>query len=266
MSRPYVLGHSQAELERLTAQARLLEPFTRRLFEDAGIGPGMRVLDAGCGHGDVTLLAAEQVGPTGEVVGLDNAPAAVEASRRRCASIPNVDVVLGDLAEVTFERPFDAVVGRTVLGYVADPVAALRNLRACVAPGGVVAFQEWDLDGVPHQTHAPLFARSARLVVDALRAGGFRTDLGLDLAALFQEAGLPAPWLGADIAIGEDLFELAAGLIRSLLGAIERFGLATAGELEVETLAARLRDEASRSRRPVIGMPFVRACARTPLS
>ena len=84
-------GSSTLRLERLSAQARLLEPFTRRMFEDAGIGPDMRVLDVGCGHGDVTLLAAEYVGPSGEMA---------------------------------FAEPFDAVVGRAVLGYVEDPVQA----------------------------------------------------------------------------------------------------------------------------------------------
>jgi ubiquinone/menaquinone biosynthesis C-methylase UbiE len=79
----YVLGHSAQELERLSTQARLYEPFTMQFFRDAGIKAGMRVLDVGCGSGDVSFLAARMVGPMGEVVGVDRAPAAVATATRR---------------------------------------------------------------------------------------------------------------------------------------------------------------------------------------
>ena len=64
-----ILGHTAQELERLNKQAALVEPFTRRFLEGAGISSGMRVLDVGCGGGDVSLLARELVGADGEVVG-----------------------------------------------------------------------------------------------------------------------------------------------------------------------------------------------------
>jgi hypothetical protein len=53
----YALGHSDRELARLGLQARLFDPLTRQLFRDAGIAPGMRVLDVGSGSGDVAFLA-----------------------------------------------------------------------------------------------------------------------------------------------------------------------------------------------------------------
>jgi tRNA A58 N-methylase Trm61 len=61
----YVLGHSERELERLRLQAQLIDPITRQFLIEAGIAPGMRVLDVGCGAGDVTFLAADLVGPPG---------------------------------------------------------------------------------------------------------------------------------------------------------------------------------------------------------
>src|ERR1700681_2988577 len=89
----YVLGHSDPELLRLTIQARLLEPITRRRYlQCAGITPGMRVLDVGCGTGDVALLAAELVSNSGEVVGADRAASAVAVARERAKarSVTNV--------------------------------------------------------------------------------------------------------------------------------------------------------------------------------
>ena len=77
----YVLGHSGRELDRLAAQARVLDPITRRFFHDAGIVPDLRVLDVGSGAGDVAFLVADLVGDTGEVVGVDRAPGALAAAR-----------------------------------------------------------------------------------------------------------------------------------------------------------------------------------------
>ena len=65
----YALGHSDRELKRLSRQAEVFEPFTRQLFQQARITRGMRVLDVGCGSGDVALLASELVGPSGKVIG-----------------------------------------------------------------------------------------------------------------------------------------------------------------------------------------------------
>jgi ubiquinone/menaquinone biosynthesis C-methylase UbiE len=72
---------------------------TRWLFQHAGLGAGMHVLDVGCGAGDVSLLAAEFVGPTGTVVGIDSSRRAVDTARLRAnrAGLPNVSFIEGDL-------------------------------------------------------------------------------------------------------------------------------------------------------------------------
>jgi ubiquinone/menaquinone biosynthesis C-methylase UbiE len=83
----YVLGHSDQELNRLTVQARLIEPITRRFFEEAGIGAGMTVLDVGSGAGDVSFLVADMVGPGGKVVGVDRASGAIDNARDRAGAL-----------------------------------------------------------------------------------------------------------------------------------------------------------------------------------
>jgi len=71
------------------------EPELRRLIAGAGLSPGMRVLDAGCGTGEALPWLLEEVQPSGTVVGIDLAAAHVDAARRHaCASI---DVLQGDL-------------------------------------------------------------------------------------------------------------------------------------------------------------------------
>src|SRR3954454_23790260 len=88
----YAMGRTTAEEVRLQRQAVLGEPATRRLFEAAGIGPGMKVLDLGSGAGDVAMLAARMVGPTGSVVGVDINPTIVQTARQRAQArgLPNV--------------------------------------------------------------------------------------------------------------------------------------------------------------------------------
>ncbi len=79
----YVLGRSESEAQRLIRQANFVRPSTERIFRRAGITAGMRVLDVGCGAGDVSFLAAELVGPTGAVVGIDSNPGVLNLARQR---------------------------------------------------------------------------------------------------------------------------------------------------------------------------------------
>jgi 2-polyprenyl-3-methyl-5-hydroxy-6-metoxy-1,4-benzoquinol methylase len=81
----YALGYSEREFRRLRFQGEFFRDVTEDVFRRAGLGPGMRVLDIGCGVGDVSLLAAEMVGPSGEILGLDRSPEAIAVARSRAA-------------------------------------------------------------------------------------------------------------------------------------------------------------------------------------
>jgi len=79
----YFFGNTDAEHERLIRQAIRLAPVTERFFRDAGIAPGHRVLELGSGFGDVAMLVAGIVGPSGEVVAIERDPRAISARRSR---------------------------------------------------------------------------------------------------------------------------------------------------------------------------------------
>src|SRR5215217_596259 len=140
----YAMGRSEAETERLICQSGFYAPFTLRLFERAGLGPGMRVLDVGTGAGDVALIAAEMVGASGGVVGVDRNPEVLKTARARAltAGLSNATFVEGDAGELGLEGDFDAAVGRLVLMHQPNPAKTLRSVAAMVRPGGIVAFQE----------------------------------------------------------------------------------------------------------------------------
>jgi ubiquinone/menaquinone biosynthesis C-methylase UbiE len=247
----YALGHTEAELRRLALQSALFGDATGDLFRRAGLAPGMRVLDLGCGAGDVSLLAAEFVGPTGSVIGIDRSADAVAWARRRAeiADLHNLTFAAADLDEFEPSMPVDAVVGRFVLMYLRDPAATLRRLSRRLRPGGCVAFLEFDttIPGVS-VPEMPLVETCRRWVWAALRRAGTDAVLGLRLPAVFRQAGLPTPQLSlsAAIAAGADspAYENLAEAVRSLLPRMEEFGIASADEVEVDTLEGRLRAEA----------------------
>ena len=265
----YLLGHSERELDRLQAQARLIDPVTRRFFHDAGVGPGIRVLDVGSGAGDVAFLVADLVGDSGEVVGADRVAAALETARRRAAarSLRNVSFRVGDPAEMTFERPFDAVVGRYVLQFQQNPAAMLRKLAAQVRPGGVVVFHEIDWGGVASFPPAPTFDRCCRWGRETLRLHGTETRMGIKLYSTFVAAGLPPPRMRLEALVGGganglDLLRLAANLVATLLPEMERLGVATAADVGLDTLLARMRDEAIALSSVIVGTYQIGAWSR----
>ena len=80
------MGRSAQEGRRLQLQAEMYAPHTEHLFRLAGIGPGMTVVDVGCGPGDVTRLLARMVGPSGFVTGIDMDPAVLRVAARDAAT------------------------------------------------------------------------------------------------------------------------------------------------------------------------------------
>ncbi len=158
---PYVLGHSAFELERLARQERLIGKMTREYFANAGIGPGMRVLDVGSGTGVVAFHAAELVGRSGEVIGTDLAPEAVATGNKNAAELglSHVSFRQGNPVEMSFDQPFDAIVGRYVLLFQADQSEMLRRLAKLLKPRGIIVFHEPDWSFVRSDPVAPVYDR-----------------------------------------------------------------------------------------------------------
>ena len=266
----YALGHSEVELERLAVQARLVDPITKRCFVEAGIEPGMRVLDVGSGVGDVAFLAAELVGPTGEVVGTDRAAAALAVARERAGarSLRNVSFIEGDAGELDVERPFDAVVGRYVLMHQPDPTVLLRSLTTRVRPGGVVVFHEPYRDAIRSFPPVPTYDRACRLVDEAFRLTGSDPLMGIKLFATFIAAGLPGPSMRQESVIAggvssSDQVHFEMDVVRALVPEMERLGIATAADVDADTLADRVFAEVSAGNAVIVGRWEIGAWSRT---
>lgn len=245
----YVLGHSQKEIERLQKQNDFLQIFTWHCFQEAGIKPGMKVLEAGCGAGDVALILAEMVGPEGQVVGVDINPQALEAARQKAeaAGYNNTLFKEGNLQDIVLEADFDAVVGRLVLFHLKEPTNILRHLLNYLKPGGLVVFQDYNLVAARAYPFAPLFNQTLERLIKAFRQAGADPEIGLKLNEIFRQAGLPVPTMRCEASISAgpdwDGYEQLALVTRTLLPFMQKVGLATAAEVDIDTLADRLRAE-----------------------
>lgn len=248
----YILGHAPDELRRLDEQSAILRPATLGLMADCGLRPGMRVLDPGCGTGEVSLLLAEAVGPAGAVTGVDRGPEALEKARDRAAlgDADHVTFLEDDIVTMTADEPFDAVVGRMVLMHQPDPAGVLAHLAGLARPGALVAFAEIvvlpELLAVPER---PLMRRVVSLIDQTLTLAGVHTRMGIGLHDAFARAGLPVPAVRIEplATCGEDpaYTRWAVETLRTLLPVLEPLGVATPDEVAIETLPERLGAEAA---------------------
>ena len=263
----YVLGRSEKESQRLVKQSVFMRPSTERVFRKADVAAGMRVLDIGCGAGDVSFLAADLVGATGSVVGVDRDPGILALARQRAkeSGLTNVSFEESEIDRFTATQPFDALVGRFVLMYQGDPVATLASVSRAVKKGGLVVIQEPDFGvGISTWPTVALWQQVERWMVETFRRGGVHHDIGGKLYHLFRQAGLPEPGLlqHASVAGGaatRPFCENSAEILSSLLPRMEKFGIATAEEVRVETLAERLEQETCAADAQVTYVPSVAA-------
>jgi ubiquinone/menaquinone biosynthesis C-methylase UbiE len=227
-----------------------MRDITESIWRAAGIVTGMRVIDVGCGVGDTAFLAAELVGPTGSVLGIDRSSEALATARQRAkaADLKNVQFLEGDIyaSRPDLQGAFDAVVGRLILIHQPDIILALRSLRRLTRPGGLLAFHEYELQadfsGDPSSSLAGTVIAWLR---DACRLAGMQPNAVSQMPRYFYEAGLgwPTTRLHTLVSSGADSFGASylTSSLCSLVPVLERGGIANSDELGLETLEARLR-------------------------
>ena len=265
----YTMGRSESETERLIKQSQLYNDITRRFFLRSGIAKGMKVLDVGSGAGDVALTLAEFVGSEGSVVGVDVNPDILKTAQARAdaAGFSNIEFIAGDTRTLELPDDFDAVVGRLVLMYMADPAEALRHLATHLRPSGIAAFQEVDFTPYNAALHpdTPLANKLIGWGRTVFERSGAHLEMGMDLYKAFVNAGLPEPTLHFEAPMGgpEDWpgYEYLANSFRSLVPLLEAYGIATADEVDIDTLTERIQVEVATSKRPIMLPPHTTAYA-----
>jgi ubiquinone/menaquinone biosynthesis C-methylase UbiE len=263
----YVMGATDHEQRRLSLQGSILNALTDRFLRQAGVSAGMRVLDLGCGIGDVSLIAARIVGPRGSVTGLDPDSAVLETAQARAKEERLFQVQFEQAAfeEYTAESPYDAIVGRHVLIHAADPLGWIRKVKSLLRSAGIAAFQEYDLSYFPPiEPELPLFSELREYLVELFRRAVTYSDTGARLYHWMQLAEFSNTRSSAECLMSGGLespyYEWFAETIRSVAPRLELLHIAGAAELDLETLAVRLREETV-SRGGCLTTPLIVSCS-----
>jgi SAM-dependent methyltransferase len=248
-SADYILGHPEGHIDPVSVLSHAFQSFTLQTLAEAGLEKGMRVLEFGSVNGDVALLAAEYVGRSGSVLGVEQSSEAVEYATRRAAAsgLDNLSFIESAIDDhLPFDRQFDAVVGRVILMFLPHPEATIRELAKHVRPGGLVIFQEPDMSWAKSVPHVPTVEQAAGWMREIFRLSGANSEMGPRLHGVFKRAGLPEPRMRVDgLIYGANGAgpALLTETIRSMLPAIEQFGLASAAEIDIDTFEDRMRAE-----------------------
>jgi SAM-dependent methyltransferase len=229
----YVIRGGEAGKRRLELLARVLWPTTLRLLRRAGVGPGTRCLDLGCGGGDVTAALARMTGV--RVVGVDLDTVKLAAAREECAR-QGLDVELreGNVNELADRDRYDCVYMRFVLTHLNNPALAVEKARAALRPGGVLIVEDIDFAGAFCYPPCPAYDTYCYLYRTVVERRGADATIGPKLFGLLRAAGLAD--LHAQVIqpvhTSEEGKDLSLSTLVNIAPAVIEEGLATAAELD----------------------------------
>jgi ubiquinone/menaquinone biosynthesis C-methylase UbiE len=157
-----------------------------RFVAFAGIVPGMRALDVGCGSGSLTSALADRLGAANVAAADPSEPLLAACGHR----VPGADVRLAPAEELPWpDASFDAVLSQLVLNFVADADAAVAEMRRVAAPGGIVASCTWDYAGGMRMLHT-FWEAAAELDPQAPDESNMRYRTEEELESLWERHGL----------------------------------------------------------------------------
>jgi SAM-dependent methyltransferase len=230
----YSLATGVAAAHRLQVLHRIYGPGAQRVLVQAGIRPGMRVADVGCGVGMVTSMLSKLVGPRGHVVGVDASREQIEQARSLLpVGASNIRFVVASAVGTGLpSESFDLVYCRFLLIHLSQPQRALEEMHRLLKPNGILVCEDGDLTSAGSQPPSRLNA-FADLFGRLGPVKGVDYTLGKDLFQMFIRAGFNKPEITFNqpvIARGEDkrLLEMS---VAEAGQSFVRAGLITAAEL-----------------------------------
>lgn len=154
------------------------------------IQTGMRVLDIGCGTGAISKDVAQLVGPTGQVIGIDNTARFIESGKQSYQEVKNLELIHVDLFDYHPEQPFDLIIAARVLQWLSDSLAALHKIKDMLVPSGQVSILDYNHNRLEWNPEPPA---SMRAFYDTFlrwrKDAGMNNGIADDLAEMMTIAG-----------------------------------------------------------------------------
>lgn len=231
----YIISSGDSGANRLGVLSRAMQAGTLGVLHRAGLGPGMEILDLGCGSGDMTVELAKLVGPTGRVVGIDSDDRALDHARSLSQAC-GVEVRWrqGRVENLDEDSGYDMVYSRFLMSHLPDPVDALRRMRRAVRPTGWIVVEDIDITTHVHWPTNRAFDRYVELYEATGRARGAIPTIGPRLTGMFVEIGL----VDVDVSISMPIFRSGEGksiarlTLASIAGTAIEAGLTTGDEVD----------------------------------
>ena len=250
MERYAIIG-GRPGYERLRVLAAARRDTTVEFFRLAGLLPGMRCVDLGCGSGDVTFEIAALTGPGGSAVGIDMDQAKLELAREAAQErgLVNVAFELGDVNRWHGATEYDFVYCRFLLQHLSRPVDLLGRMWEAVGPGGVLAVEDSDLEGLFCDPDNDGFSFYVRMVAEVIAANGGDPGCARRLVRYFREIGIPDPEMRMLQGINSsgDAKAMPLLTLEAIADSVVSAGLANADEVTSarDVLAAFTADDAT---------------------
>lgn len=191
MSSSYIIRGGEEGRARLSILSQAMAPYTGALLDRAGDWEGLKVLDAGCGAGDVSRELAARVGPSGSVLGVDGDGVKIAAAREAAEGQANLGFVQGDIFDLP-EGGYDAIYARFLLSHLTDVPVALSALRGALKSGGRIVVEDVDFGGHFVRPPLPAFEDYVVWYREAAFLRGADAEIGQKLPGLMAEAGFVA--------------------------------------------------------------------------
>lgn len=182
---------NEEELTRLKLQATVALDAEKKVWRDAGLCPGMQVLDLACGPGFTACELAREVGPQGTVTGVDINEALIAVAHQAKASegVENVSFTTGNVYELSLpENTFDFVYARFVFQHLNDPQRALARIRSVLKPGGTLCILDVDDNWTSFSPESDAFVKFIRKTGAGQRRKGGNRLIGSQLCGLLKQA------------------------------------------------------------------------------
>lgn len=250
----YILGTGDVELDRLARQHDVWRETTDELWDVAQFGPGQRLLDLGSGPGFASMELAERVGPSGQVIALDNSERFVGHLRDWVAErgIKNLQARHGEATAPEVTRgTMDGVYIRWLLCFLPDPSKVIEKAAATLAPGGrMVVMDYFNYLSIRSFPHSEIFNHVFKSVHKSFADAGGNLDVGDTLPNLMIDAGLEILRIEPIVKIarpGGAVWQWVRGFLRSYLPRLVEQGYLSEAELKAndEDWRARAEDPAS---------------------